>query len=129
MKYQVDDKIFEIPEEAIDYCIDEDWHADDDEFEFWVNDSYGSFTINGTEYSAFDIIGEVRDNNYYNLLNEYCEMCNNDDWDNALRELEKTSPGETVEVHGNHILVLDFEEYEDDQETEDSVMALIQIIR
>ena len=66
MKYQIvedEDEIFETIEDAVDYCISDEWHEDDDAFDEWVNDHNEGTEINGYCYSAYEIISTVDDDN------------------------------------------------------------------
>ena len=118
MKYRVieDDKIYDDIDEAIEQCIEEDWHRDDDYFEDWVNDRYSSIEINGEWYYSYDILDHMDQGNLDDLRDEYCESENDDDWDNARYELEHGSIGETVSVHDKTIEIIEDDEYEEEPE-------------
>ena len=115
MKYKIEenDEVFDTIDEAIDYCIDEDWHWDDDYFEEWVNDTEDHVTINGNTYYPYDILEHCDDDNLTDLHRAYCESCNSDDADEARRELERSEPGDQVECQGYIIRVLEDYEYEE----------------
>lgn len=110
MRYKVDDKYFDEYEEAIDYCIEERWHEDDDYFKEWVNDTYGSIEINGDWYSAYDILDNMDSSNLDSLLDDFCERMNEDDKDEARYELKRADVGEEIYVHNSTIIVVDDEE-------------------
>ena len=115
MKFKVDDEIFYDIRDVLDYCISEDYHEDDDEFEEYVNERYGYITINGEEYYAYDILDEMDSSNKYELLREYCESQNDNDIEEAEYELDRADPGDEVYIQCYTVEVL-----EDDTESEES---------
>ena len=128
MRYQIvedEDEVFDSISDVVDWCIVDDWHSDDDYFEDWVNDNYSGTRINGYDYSAYDIIANVDDGNWTELKDQYCEVCNDEDRDNATRELERAEPGDEIEIQGYNVRVI-----ADDDETEDyDGDALIESVR
>ena len=131
MKYQIveEEEIFETIEEAVDYCISEEWHEDDDSFADWVNDNYESVDINGYYYSAYDIISSMNDDNWGDLKDIYCEECNERDREEAIRNLLRASVEDEIEVHGYNIRVIeDNDETEDFDENENDLLKLFQIV-
>lgn len=108
MRYKVceDNKIFDSIDEVLDWCIDDNWHEDDNYFEEWVNEYYDGTTINGYEYSAYDIISEFNDGNYSDLKNDFCERMSEDDRENAEYELNNATPGGYVTIQGYEVEVL-----------------------
>ena len=161
MKYQLvedEDEIFDTIEDAVNYCITDEWHEDDYAFDEWVNENYEGVTINGYDYTAYEIICAVNDDNYSELKNEYCEECNEEDRNEAIRDLERASVGDEIEIQGYNIRVIeddyntgDFDgdgenieairvrietakaqievEVQEQKKTEDDLMKLIQVIR
>lgn len=120
MRFQIKDdpeSIFDDYEEAIDYCIDEEYHREDDYFEEWVNECYGSIEICGVTYSAFEIIDTFDDGNYHDVLYNYCDSENENDRDNARYELVHAHVGDEIYVQNQTIVVIDDELEEVDDET------------
>lgn len=110
MKYQIvedEDEIFETIEDAVDYCISDEWHEDDDAFDEWMNDHFQGVEINGYYYSAYDIVGAMNDDNWGDLKTMYCEDCNEEDREEAIRDLYRASIGDEIEVQGYNIRVID----------------------
>ena len=103
MRYKVEDEIFDDYRDAVEYCISEDYHEDDD-FEEWINDLYGSIEINGTTYWAYDIADNAGD--LYDLRREFCESQNERDRDEANYELRNATPGDEIECQSYTIEVL-----------------------
>lgn len=129
MKYRVieDDEIYDDVDEAIEQCIEEDWHRDDDYFEDWVNDRYDYVDINGERYMPFDILDNMDQSNLDDLRDEYCENENDNDWDNARYELEHGSVGKIVSVHNKTIEII--EDDEDEEEVEAVYVEDIEDVR
>ena len=115
MRYKVEDEIFEDYEDAIEYCISEDYHEDDDYFTDWVNDNYDSVEINGVTYSPYDILDNAGDGNIYDVQREYCEAMNESDADDARYELRRADVGDDIYVQGFTIEVIE-DEYDDEEE-------------
>ena len=85
MKYKVEDRIFDDIEDVLDYCIESDYHSDDDYFEEWVNERYTAYEVLDQGYSLD------------NLLDDFCEQQNENDWDDARYELNHADVGDEVE--------------------------------
>ena len=156
MHYRVGDEIFESPESAVDYCICDDYHEDDDYFEEWVNERENSVYIYGTTYYPYDILRELGSGSLDDLRCEYCDAMNDDDRDEALQQLNNSDPGDEVECQYSTIIVEEDEvptgdtdgdnidvvrKYVEEQKllveqqkteekkTEDDMMELFQVIR
>ena len=118
MRYLVieDDETYDDIDEAIEACIEEEWHRDDDYFEDWVNNRYDSVDINGERYMPYDILDNMDQGNLEDLRDEYCESENENDWDNARYEIEHNRVGATVIVHNKTIEILSDEEEDEEDE-------------
>ena len=82
---------------VIDACIDEEYHTDEDDyFEEWINDRYGSIDICGDTYYAYDILSEYGHLDY--ALDEYRESQNDNDRENARYELEHATDCDEVYI-------------------------------
>ena len=129
MRYRIveDDEIYNDVNEAIENCIEEDWHRDDDYFEDWVNTRYDYIEINGERYDPYDILDNMDQGNLDDLRDEYCETENENDWDNARYELEHSSIGRTVSVHDKTIEII--EDDEDEEEIEAVYVEDIEDVR
>lgn len=103
--YRVDDREFEDIEDVIDYCCDEDYYDDDDGFEEWVNNDYGSITIYGTTYYAYDILENADNGDLDSLRDDYKHDCNESDKDNARYELRNADVGDEIYCQGYTIYV------------------------
>lgn len=115
MRYKVveNNEIFDSIEDVLDYCIDESYHEDDDYFEEWCNNEWGSIEINGDTYWAYDIL----DNDNYNrrdAMNRFCECMNDEDRDQAMYELQHASDGDEIDVQGYTVIALEDEDYGDE---------------
>ena len=115
MKYKVleDDIIFDTYEEAIEHCIDEEWHRDDDYFEEWVNDRYDTVNICGTTYYPYDILDHFDDGNMDDALQEFMEYENEGDAENARYELRNADVGDHVEVQAYTVEVIEDNDVEE----------------
>lgn len=118
MKYKIveTDEVFDCYEDAVDACIDPDYYEDDDYFEEWVNNEYGSIDIGGVRYYAFEIIDRWDDGNYHDLRYEYCRSCNEEDKSEANYELRNAGIGDTVRCQGYEIEVIE-DDFNADGET------------
>jgi len=112
MKYYVieNDEVFDNYEDAVDSCIDEDYHSDDDYFEEWVNDTYGSIEIGGDTFWAYDIIYQMGDESY--LRDSFCEAQNESDRDEAIWSLRRGDIGDEVECQNCTIRIIEDDEEE-----------------
>ena len=124
MTYIVDGEVFHDVDDVLDYCIDADYHWDDDDFESWVNDNYDSVYINGVTYYPYDILREADDGNLDDLRNDYCESCNENDRDNYEWELERASDGDTIYVQAYTVRVKDDENYDDNTNAEEALQLI-----
>lgn len=117
MKYLIidDDEIKDDIEDVLNYCIEDDYHEDDDYFEEWVNDRYSSVEINGVDYYPYEIISNANDGNYRDLVNDFCEAMNDDDWSNAEYELEHAGVGNKVHIQRYTVEVIEDEDYDGDE--------------
>ena len=127
MRYRVDDNIFNDIESVLDYCIQDDYYADDDYFSEWVNDLYGSIEIAGDTYYAYDILDNAGDGNMAYLRDQYCENMNDNDQDDAYRALRNAEPGEEIECQNYVIHVL--EDEDEDEVNEDKPSSIEQVRR
>lgn len=131
MKYYVidEDKYFDNYEDAIEYCINSEYHYDDDYFEEWVNETYGHIDIYGNEYYAYDILKNMDESELDNLLSSYCENENESDRENAMYEFRNASPGDTVLVQAYEIKVIDETgDTDGDEELVDSLESVRQYL-
>jgi len=103
-----DERYFDDAEEAVDFCIDDDYHEDDDYFEEWVNEIYDGIEIAGTFYYPYTILDNCDTSALYDLQREYCEQQNDNDRDEAIAELSNhAKPGTVVYVQGYTIRVVE----------------------
>ena len=129
-KYYVedDDSVFDDIDEVINYCIDEDYHRDDDYFEEWVNDQYEYIEIYGERYWAYDILNSMADGELESLRDDYCEDQNDSDRENARYELRNANTGSTIYIQSYTIKVI-WEE-DDDEDGDDVIVCnLIEELR
>lgn len=118
MKYIVDDeRIFNDIDEVISYCIDDDYHADDDYFVEWVNDSYSSVTIAGRNFDPYEILEGCAEYLLDDLRSQYCEERNEDDTDEARRALSRAHDGDEIFIQ-SYVVRVENEENEEEDETE-----------
>lgn len=115
MKYFVEgeDEPFYSIDDVLDYCIEDDYHEDDDYFEEWINDNYEKISINGVDYWAYDILNEMDSSNLYDLRKDYCMNENENDRDNGRFELERADNGEEIYIQRYVVTVVDEEEEEE----------------
>ena len=124
MKYFIvdDEELLDTVDEVLDYCIDEDYYRDDDDFDEWVNDQYDGVEINGYEYSAYDIISSLDDNNWSELKDRFCEERNENDRCNARYDLSEGEMGDEIEIQSYTVRLVDDDyesgDYDGDEETE-----------
>lgn len=128
MKYRIKDEdvIFDTYDEAIDWCIDEDYHWDEEyDFRDWVNDLYDGIEICGNYFAAYDILDSLADGMLRDLHRDYCNDRNENDKDEADYQLERAVVGDEIECQGYVILVIEDEpgDYDGD-EMLDAINAL-----
>ena len=116
MIYKVDGNEFETIDKVLDYCIVEDYHRDDDEFENWVNEYYNGAEIYGDYYKPYDILEALDTYSLNCLRDDYCSECNERDREDAEDELLGAKDGDTVYVQNYTVEVCDNEEAEEDEE-------------
>ena len=116
MKYNVDGEVFDNIDDVIEYCIDDDYHQDDDYFQEWVNEGWNGVYIAGYEYSAYDIISNADDGCVTSLLEDFCQAMNENDESDARYELDRANIGDTVYCQAYTIHVI---EDDDKEETGD----------
>lgn len=122
-KYYIeeDNEIYEDVEEVIGACIEEDYHRDDDYFEEWVNNRYDSVEIYGETYYPYDILVEMGQGDLDSLRDEYCELENDNDWENVRYELEHYRVGTQVYIHNKTVKIIEDEEDSGNVETIEDV--------
>lgn len=126
MKYRVEDSVFETMHEAVDYCISDSWHDDDEYFEEWVNDRESGIEINGTYYNAYEIVCAFEDGNWSDLKEQFCESMNDSDREEALYELRHAEAGESVDCQGYTIYVISDTEDCDSDDCIDNVRQYVE---
>lgn len=126
MKYKVNDEIFDSIDNVLDYCIEDGYHYDDDYFGEWVNDNWGSITIDGFEYYAYDILDNAGDLD--SVRDTYAERMNEDDREEAGYQLRHASPGEYVECQRYDIEVLPDEEEPEENDRNETLELTRQFI-
>jgi len=132
MRYRVieDNEIYDDIDEAIEQCIEEDWHRDDDYFESWVNDRYDYIDINGERYMAYDILDNMDYSNLDELRDDYCKDENENDRDYARYELNRGTIGVVITVHNKTIEIIeDEDEPEDEDCDEDGYLETVEDVR
>lgn len=130
MRYKYNNEIYYDIDQLLDDLIDYDYHDQDDYFEEWVNETYGSIEIAGDTYYAYDIIDNAGDGNMSYLHEQYNEVENDNDRDNARWELSNANPGDEVYCQDQTIYVLEDEddEEENDYDRDESIENLRRII-
>lgn len=122
MKYLVvetDEHFYDISD-VLDYCIDEYYHRDDYEsFIEWVNE-HDDYEISGYTFSAYDIVDALDSNCMQDLKEEYCEIQNDSDRENAEYELRHADVDDIVECQAYQIKVCDDLEDENDEDYEET---------
>ena len=115
MRYLVNDQIFDDYHNAVDYCIEDDYHAYDDYFEEWVNETWNSVEINGTDYYPYDILERFGD---LDAAKDYYVECQNDsDRDDAIYQLRNAKVGDVIECQSYEIEVIeDTGDFDGDEE-------------
>lgn len=102
-----EEEVFESIDEVIEYCIDDEWHTDDDYFHEWLDNNYDGVEINGVYYCAYDIVSQAEDSNWNDLLNIFCEEMNENDKNEARMQLEQADNGEVIYIQGYSVTVCD----------------------
>ena len=115
MIYKVNDETFDNIDDVIEYCIEPDYHRDDDYFKEWVDEEYGSIDIGGKTYYAYDILRDD-DYNYSDVLDAYCECENDNDEGNARYALRNASDGEEVYIQAYTVKCYESGDYDGDGE-------------
>ena len=126
LKFIIEDdgKAFDNVDELLDWCIESDYHEDDDYFEEWVNEMYTGVEIAGTYYSAYDILNNADDGNLHDLLNDFCESMNDNDRENAECELRHASNGEKIYIQNYTVLVTEDEDCDGDEDVKVDIEEL-----
>ena len=129
MRYVIEsvEEVFTDIDDVLNYCIDPDYHQDDDEFCDWINELYSGAYIAGTFYSAFDILDGCDVYKLDQLRTEYCRDANDRDRDEARQELLDAEPGDTIEIQGYDVIVED--EDEQDEEVKKNFEEAMQELR
>ena len=108
MQYRIleNDVVLNTIDQVIDYCIEEDYHDEDDYgFEEWVNDQYGYISIGDKRYYAYDILQTFEDSDL--VIEEYQEYCNDDDENEARFALRNADTGEEIHIQRYTVRVED----------------------
>ena len=111
MRYKVEEEYFDDINSVLEYCIAEEYHYDDDYFEEWVNDNWGSISIDGYDYYAYDILDRAGDLD--NVRGTFMEHMNEGDWEEAEYALNRAQPGDEVDCQCYTIEVLEDEPEEE----------------
>ena len=112
--YRIDEQEFEDVDSVLDYCLDEDdYRDDDDDFEEWVNNKHDGATINGYDYSAYEIIRAMNDDNEWELKNQFCEERYEDDRNDYRYDLENAEDGDWITVHDYDVHVVEVPDEEE----------------
>lgn len=109
------DEIFETVDEVLDFCIEDDYHDDDDYFEEWVNDMYQGIEIAGTYYHAYDILENADDGSLDDLRNDFCRESNDNDREEAEYEFRNCNIGDTIYIQRYTVEVIENGDYDGDE--------------
>lgn len=102
-------------DDIIDYCVDQEAYLDDyDGYEDNVNEEYGSITINGTTYDAYDILDKFEDLN--SAMEDYNTMMVDNDIENARYDLRHMDVGDEIYIQGNKVVAEELDD-EDEEDT------------
>lgn len=126
MRYHVKDTdmYFDDCEEAVDYCLDDDYHWDDEwTFKDYVNEAYGSIEICGRTFYAYEILEGIDDNLLDDLHRDFCNDENDRDREDALYDLRNADAGEEIECQSYTIVVVEDEEELNEEDQEDCIEA------
>ena len=121
MRYKVDDEYFDEIDEVLDYCIQDDYHWDDDYFEEWVNDTEDNVTINGETYYPYTILESLAPSELEDLREQFCERMNDDDRSEARWGLRNANVGDEVDLQAYTIYVVEDENCEDYDDTDGDI--------
>lgn len=122
MIYRVIEDGFETDDidSVIDHCVSRDYYdEDDDYYENWVNDNYEGVSIEGTYYSAYEILENFGD--LCLVLDEYKDSMTSSAKEEADWDLRHADPGDKIDVQGCTVEVLcdddlDTGDYDGDEE-------------
>ena len=129
MKYKVDGEIFDTIDDVLDYCIDDDYHWDDDYFKEWVNDRYGYITIYGEDFDAYDILNEMNQDILTDLKEDFCDDQNDVDRRNTEYDLQNAEAGYCITCQRYEIEVIEDEEETGDFDGDETRPCSIEEVR
>lgn len=117
MRYEIvgTEEIFDTIDEALDYCIEEDYYENDDYFEEWVNDNWSEArcTICGYTFEPYEI-AKIEDYCIDELLRDFKESMNERDRQEAEYDLRYAGIGYETNVQNYTIRVIE-DENEDEE--------------
>lgn len=122
MYYKIngEDEIYTDIDSVIEYCIDSDYHWDDEYFEEWINDCYDYIEIRGVRFEAYDILRNMDEYLLDDLRKEYCQAENENDECNARYELENADAGDEIYIQGQIVKCFEASgNYDGDKELQD----------
>lgn len=128
MKYRIKgtNTVFENIEDVLDYCIDDDYHDDDNYFEDWVNETYSDYKVSlmGYEINLYSIAENCSNGLYNELLDSFkCEM-NDYDREEANNELNNADPDDEIEIQAYTVQVIQEEEEEEEEENPETSLDI-----
>lgn len=106
-------------DDVIAYCIEDDYHEEDDYFAEWVDEIYPNVEIAGMTFTAYEILDKF--DCLDGLRSDFCESQNESDIDNARWELRHADSGEIICIQRYEV------EATDDEEEEGEVYCLEQL--
>lgn len=127
-KYRIGDRVFDDINNVFNYCIEDNYHKDDDYFEEWLNESYSSVTIAGCTFYPYDILRQCDYYTFEQELDHYCEQQNEDDIERARYELEHADAGDEVEIQNQTVEIIIVPD-EEDEEVEEIHVDTIEELR
>ena len=108
-------------EDLIEYCIPDDYYADDyDGFNDYLNDEYGSITIEGNTYYAATILSDYDEDDYDNAKSTWEAERVENDRELAQDQVASLRVGEHTYIGLYRVEAVE-EENEEEEEEEDCV--------
>lgn len=112
--------------ELLEYVFDPEYYNDSDETNQFINNEYGSISIDGYDYDAAEILENLNQDRYYEiqdrLAREKAEALKAE----YRRILEHMEPGESLEIEN---FTIEYFENKENMEQEVSVDDLMDLIK
>ena len=131
MYYIIDndpDERYDDADDVCEYLFDTDNYEDYDAADEWINEAYSGADVAGSYFEPADIVRELDNYLYSDLISEWARMQSENDWEYYHDDIEEMEIGDSMEINGYTVTACADNDDEDENEEEfDEFDSILQV--